>query len=70
MSYFSKETLDHLRLQQGLSKRYQLRALDVMLACKLTLTCGKYHLAMLHRQLAMSKERTTYRNRSQAHHEE
>lgn len=30
------------------------------LAAKLTLTYGKYHLAMLHRQLAMSEEQTTY----------
>jgi len=32
----------------------------VTLAAKLTLTYGKYHLAMLHRQLAMSEEQTTY----------
>ncbi len=43
-----------------MSIRYQHRALDVTLACKLTLTYGKYHLAMLHRELAMSEERTTY----------
>lgn len=36
MSCFSKETIDHLRLQQGLSERYQRRAQDVTLACKLT----------------------------------
>ena len=42
--------------QQGLSERYQRRALDVTLACKLTHVYGKYHLAMLHREL----ERTTY----------
>ena len=46
--------------QQGLSERYQRRALDVTLACKLTHVYGKYHLAMLHRQLAMSEEETTY----------
>jgi hypothetical protein len=43
-----------------MSIRYQRRALDVTLACKLALTYGKYHLAMLHRELAMSEERTTY----------
>ena len=59
-SYFSETTLSHLKLQQGLLERYQRRALDVTLACKLTLTYGKYHLAMLHRELAMSEERTTY----------
>ena len=58
--YFSEITLGHLKPQQGLSERYQRRAIDVMLAAKLTLTYGKYHLAMLHRQLAMSEEWTTY----------
>ena len=58
--YFSEITLCHLKPQQGLSKRYQQRAMDVTLACKLTHVYGKYHLAMLHRQLAMSEERTTY----------
>ena len=59
-NYFSEETLSHLKPQQGLSERYQRRALDVTLACKLTHVYGKYHLAMLHRQLAMSEEETTY----------
>ena len=58
--YFSEETLSHLNPQQGLPERYLCRAIDVTLAAKLTLTYGKYHLAMLHRQLAMSEERTTY----------
>ena len=60
MNYFSEETLSHLRPQNGLSERYLRRAIDVALAAKLTLTYGKYHLAMLHRQLAMSEEQTTY----------
>ena len=59
-NYFSEATLSHLKPQQGLSERYQRRAQDVALACKLTHVYGKYHLAMLHRQLAMSEERTTY----------
>lgn len=59
-NYFSEKTLTHLKPQQGLSERYQRRAIDVTLAAKLTLTYGKYHLAMLHRQLAMSEEQTTY----------
>jgi len=57
--YFSDTTLNHMKPQQGLSERYQRRALDVTLAAKLTLTYGKYHLVMLHRQLAMSEEQTT-----------
>ena len=59
-SYFSEITLSHVKRQQGLSERYQRRAHDVTLACKLTHVYGKYHLAMLHRELAMSEERTTY----------
>ena len=59
-NYFLEETLSHLKPQQGLSERYQCRAQDVTLACKLTHVYGKYHLAMLHRQLAMSEERITY----------
>ncbi len=43
-----------------MSERYQCRAIDVTLATKLTLTYGKYHLAILHRQLAMREEQTTY----------
>ena len=42
-NYFSEETLNHLKLQQGLSERYQRRVLDVMLACKLTHAYGKYY---------------------------
>ena len=59
-NYFSETTLNHLKPRQGLSERYLRRAVDVTLACKLTHVYGKYHLAMLHRQLAMSEEQTTY----------
>lgn len=41
MSCFSKETIDHLRLQKGLSERYQQCAQDVTLVCKLTHVYGK-----------------------------
>lgn len=54
MKHFSGTTLSHLKPQQGLPDRYQRRALDVTLTCKLTHVYGKYHLAMLHRELAMS----------------
>ena len=53
-NYFSETTLSHLKLQQRLSERYLRLSIDVTLAAKLTLTYGKYHLAMLHRQLAMT----------------
>ena len=59
-NYFSEKTLNHLKPRHGLSERYQRRALDVTLACKLTHVYGKYHLTMLHRELAFSEERTTY----------
>ena len=59
-NYFSEITLCSLKPQQGLPERYQRCALDVTLACKLTHVYGKYHLAMLHRHLAMSEEKTTY----------
>ena len=57
--YFSEKTVRYIS-QQGLSKRYQRCALDVTLACKLTHVYGKYYLTMLHRELAMSEEKTTY----------
>jgi len=60
MKYFSENTVGHLRMQQILSKKHQVRAHDATLACKLTLAYGKYHLMMLHRQLAMSEEQTSY----------
>ncbi|UKK52051.1 hypothetical protein L6472_05590 [Prevotella sp. E13-17] len=64
-NYFSESTLSHLKPQQGLLERYQCRAIDVTLAAKLTLTYGKYHLALLHRLLAMSEEQTTYQQAEQ-----
>ena len=60
MNYFSKETLSHLRPQQGLSARHCQRSLDITLACNLTLVYGKYHLMMDYRRLAMSKHQMTY----------
>ena len=59
--YFSEITLSHLKPQKVLPERYQRRAFDVTLACKLTHVYGKYHLVMLHRQLAMSEERTSFK---------
>ena len=64
-NYFSLETLRHLIPQQGLSERYLRRATDVTLACKLTHTYGKYHLTMLHRELAMNEEQTTFKQAEQ-----
>lgn len=58
--YFSKQTIKHLRLQDCLSARHRQRSLDITLACKLTLTYGKYHLMMDYRELFMSKYQMTY----------
>jgi hypothetical protein len=44
--YFSETTLSHLKPQQGLPMRYQRRAQDVTLACKLTHVFGKYHFIL------------------------
>jgi len=60
MKYFTNSTLNHLRLQQGLSARHRQRSHDVTLACKLTLVYGKYHLMMDYGHLAMSKHQLTY----------
>ena len=60
MSYLTEKTISNIRHQRNLSLRHQLRSLDITLACKLTLTYGKYHLMMLHRQLAMSEEQTSF----------
>ena len=60
MEYLTEKTLRTLKIYQGINPKYCQRSLDVTLACKLTLTYGKYHLMMLHRQLAMSEERTSF----------
>ena len=60
MSYFTEKTVSNIRHQRNLSLRHQLRSLDITLACKFTLTYGKYHLMKLHRQLAMSEEQTSF----------
>lgn len=58
--YFTEHTISHLRQKMAVSENHKHRALDVTLACKLTLTYGKNQLMMLHRQLAMSEERTSF----------
>ena len=59
-NYISETTLSHLKPEHGSSERYQRRAQDVTLACKLTHVYGKYHLMMDYRQLAMSNYQMTY----------
>ena len=60
MEYLTEKTLRTLKIYQCINPKYCQRSLDVTLACKLTLTYGKYHLMMLHRQLSMSEERTSF----------
>lgn len=60
ISYLSEATINNLKLYSTQPERHLQRALDVTLACKLTQVYGKYHLMMLHRQLAMSEERTSF----------
>lgn len=60
MKYFTNTTLNNLRSQPNQCVRHRQRSLDVTLACKLTLTYGKFHLMMDYRQLAMSKHQMTY----------
>ena len=60
ISYFSEATISNLKQYSAQPKHHLQRAHDVTVACKLTLTYGKYHLMMLHRQLAMSEERTSF----------
>ena len=60
MDYLTEKTLRTLKIYQGINPKYCQRSLDVTLACKLTLVYGKYHLMILHRQLAMSEERTSF----------
>ena len=62
--YFSETTLNHFKSQLGLTERYQRRAIDVTLAAKLTLTYGKYHLAMLHWPSATSTSTTTVKKQT------
>ena len=60
ISYLSEATISNLKLYSTQPERHLQRALDVTLACKLTLAYGMYHLMMLHRQLAMSEKRTSF----------
>lgn len=59
-SYFTEKTVRHLRPGAALGYRHLMRAMEVMLACQLTLTYGRYHIMMDLRQLALSEERMSY----------
>lgn len=59
--YFSEETMNHLVLGYENSNRWKRRAVEVSLACKLTLVYGRYHMMSDLQSLAMSEEQTSYR---------
>lgn len=58
--YFSEGTMRHLLPLKGQTERWLIRALDAILACKLTLLYGRYHLMSDLRYLALSEHRESY----------
>lgn len=58
--YFSEETVQHLIPRYSGSSRWLLRSVEAMLACKLTLVYGRYHLMMDLRSLAISEHQESY----------
>lgn len=58
--YFSEGTMRHLLPLEGHKERWLIRALDAILACKLTLLYGRYHLMSDLRYLALSEHRESY----------
>lgn len=59
--YFSEETMNHLVFRYETSNRWKRRAVKVLLACKLTLVYGRYHMMSDLQSLAMSEEQVSYR---------
>lgn len=58
--YFSEGTMRHLLPLEAPTERWLLRALDAILACKLTLLYGRYHLMSDLRYLALIEHRESY----------
>lgn len=58
--YFSEKTMQHLRLQGITQSRMLNRYVKAMLACKLTLVYGRYHLMMDLRSLVVSEFQESY----------
>lgn len=63
--YFSEETLLHLIPPCASKYRWLLRAVEAMLACKLTLVYGRYHMMMDLRSLAISECQESYEHAEQ-----
>ena len=58
--YFSEETMQNMKPWNATSNLRLCRSIEVMLACKLTLTYGKYSQMMDLQSLVISEETETY----------
>ena len=58
--YFSELTTIHLRPRFASTSRWLLRSVETMLACKLTLIYGRYHMMMNLRSLVVSDYHESY----------
>ena len=58
--YFSEITTIHLMPRFANTSRWLLRSVEAMLACKLTLVYGRYHMMMDLRSLALSEHQESY----------
>ena len=58
--YFSELTTIHLRPRFASTSRWLLRSVEAMLACKLTLVYGRYHMMMDLRSLVVSDYHESY----------
>lgn len=63
--YFTEETLLHLIPPCAAKFRWMLRAVEAMLACKLTLVYGRYHMMMDLRSLAIGGHQESYEHAEQ-----
>ena len=60
ISYFTEETMKHLILKNATLDRWLFRSLKAMIACKLTLVYGPYHMMSDLQSLAASGFQDTY----------
>lgn len=60
LSYFTEETMKHLILKNSTRDRWLFRSLKAMIACKLTLVYGPYHMMSDLQSLAASGYQDTY----------
>ena len=60
ISYFTEETMKHLILKNATNDRWLFRSLKAMIACKLTLVYGPYHMMSDLQSLAASGFQETY----------